>query len=48
MGKFKLDKITGVGEGLLNAQSKNVEVQKRTEYIPISKIHPNPRNGLSK
>lgn len=47
MGKFKLDKITGVGEGLLNAQSKNVEVQKRTEYIPISKIHPNPRNGLS-
>lgn len=37
MGKFKLDKITGVGEGLLNEQSKNVAVQKRTEYIPISK-----------
>ena len=50
MGKFNMDKIKGsgaVGAGLLNAESRKVNVQKRTEYILFDKIQPNPRNEMS-
>lgn len=47
--KFSRDKIAGlsVGAGLLNQQSQNAEIQKRTEYIQYDRIHPNPRNEMS-
>lgn len=48
--KFNFDKIKGssaVGEGLLNEESLKMKKQKKTEYIPISKISPNPRNKMS-
>lgn len=48
--KFNFDKIKGssaVGAGLLNEESLKMKKQKKTEYIPISKIFPNPRNEMS-
>lgn len=47
--KFNREKIAGlsVGMGLLNQQSQNAEIQRRTEYIPYGHIHPNSRNKMS-
>ena len=51
MGKFdkgKIKGLSGVGAGLLNAESiKAASVQKRTEFILYKNIHPNPRNEMS-
>lgn len=50
---FNMDKIKGyssqkVGEGLLSDVSKGqMVIQRKTEYIPFSSIHPNPKNKMS-
>ncbi len=47
MAKFKMDKMRGIGTGLLNDVSKAAPIKERTKYIHYNDLKPNPRNKMS-